>query len=36
VLVGVAVTFIFGLKWSLGRTLAGCVVLGAATSLLPS
>jgi chromate transporter len=34
-LIAVAAVLIFGLKWSLGRMLATCIALGAATSLLP-
>jgi chromate transporter len=35
-LIVAAAIFIFGLKWSLGRALLGCIVMGAATSLLRS
>lgn len=33
-LVAAALVFIFGLKWTLGRTLVGCVMLGVASTLL--
>jgi hypothetical protein len=35
ILTACALVLMFALKWSLGRTLAVCVTLGAATSLLP-
>jgi chromate transporter len=34
-LIAVAAILIFGFKWSLGRVLAACVALGAASSMLP-